>query len=84
MADYSNSVTLKASVFVKASTKWLTIAKVLAYCIKIFIPAVKTYYGRNLRIFVIVPDKPFQASPMFEGKVGAYLSEAPFRYSTLG
>jgi hypothetical protein len=33
---------------------------------------------------VFVPDKPLQPSLMFAGKAGAYLSEAPFRYSTLG
>jgi len=33
---------------------------------------------------VFVPGKPFQPSPMFSGMGGAYLSEAPFRCSTLG
>jgi hypothetical protein len=33
---------------------------------------------------VFVLGKPFQPSLMFEGKAGAYPSEAPFRRSTLG
>jgi hypothetical protein len=28
--------------------------------------------------------KPFQANLMFAGKAGAYMSEATFRFSTLG
>ncbi len=48
----------------------------------------KTFYGRNLRIFVIsykvCPFPAFQPSLVFAGKAGAYLSEAPFRCSTLG
>jgi hypothetical protein len=28
---------------------------------------------------LFVPSKPFQPSPMFAGKAGAYPSEAPFR-----
>ncbi len=43
----------------------------------------KTFYGRNLRIFVFVPGKTFQPSLMFTGKAGAYPSEAPFRCTTL-
>ncbi len=43
----------------------------------------KTFYGSNLRIFVIskgvCPYKPFQPSLMFLGKAGAYPSEARFR-----
>jgi hypothetical protein len=27
---------------------------------------------------------PFKSSPMFSSKAGAYLSEAPLRWSTLG
>jgi hypothetical protein len=38
-----NSVTWKASVFVKASKKCLTIAKALAYCTTEFIMAVKSF-----------------------------------------
>jgi len=48
----------------------------------------KTFYVRKLRIFVIsygaCQCKPFQPSLMFVGKAGAYPSEAPFSYSTLG
>ncbi len=33
---------------------------------------------------VFVPGKPFQKSLMFVSKAGAYPSEAPFRFSTLG
>ncbi len=33
---------------------------------------------------VFVPGKPLQPSLVFAGKAGAYPSEAPFRYSTLG
>ncbi len=33
---------------------------------------------------MIVPGKPLQPSLMFVGNDGAYLSEASFRYSTLG
>jgi hypothetical protein len=33
---------------------------------------------------VLVPGKPFQSSPKFVGKAGAYLSEKPFRSSSLG
>jgi hypothetical protein len=32
---------------------------------------------------VFVLAKPFQPSPMFAGKAKAYLSEAPFKCSTL-
>ncbi len=43
----------------------------------------KTFYGRNLQIFVIskgvCPGKPFQPSLMFASKAGAYPSEARFR-----
>ncbi len=39
----SNSLTLKASVFVKASKKWLTIAKALAYSTKKLIIPVKSF-----------------------------------------
>ncbi len=42
----------------------------------------KTFYGRNLQIFIIsynvVPSKPFQPSLVFAGKAGAYPSEARF------
>ncbi len=43
----------------------------------------KTFYGRNLRIFIIsyivfVLGKPFQPSLMFSGKAGAYPSEKSF------
>ncbi len=31
-----------------------------------------------------MPGKPFQPSLIFAGNAGAYLSEAPFRSSTLG
>ncbi len=31
-----------------------------------------------------VPGKPFQPSLMFVGKAGAYLSGAPFQWTTLG
>ncbi len=42
----------------------------------------KAYNGSNLRISVISKSVyPWQA---FAGKAGAYLSEAPFRCSTLG
>jgi hypothetical protein len=34
--------------------------------------------------FSFVPGKPFQPSLMFAGKAGAYPSEVPFNYSTLG
>ncbi len=48
----------------------------------------KTFYGHNLRISEInqgfVLGKPFQPSLMFAVKAGAYLTEAPFRCSTLG
>ncbi len=48
----------------------------------------RTFYDRNLGNFrnqlVFVPGKPLHASSMFAGKVRAYLSEAPFRCSTLG
>jgi hypothetical protein len=33
---------------------------------------------------VFVPDKPFQPSLMFADKARAYLSDGPFRCSTLG
>ncbi len=36
----------------------------------------KTFYGHNLRVFVCVPGKPFQASLMFAGKAGTYPNEA--------
>jgi hypothetical protein len=42
----------------------------------------KTVYGRNLRMFIL--DSPFQSSLMFASKARAYLSEEPFRCSTLG
>jgi hypothetical protein len=47
----------------------------------------KTFLVRNLRKFVIntrlpVPGKLFRPN-LFEGKAGAYLSEAPFSCSTL-
>jgi hypothetical protein len=32
---------------------------------------------------VFVLSKPFQPSLMFAGKVGAYMSEVPFRFPTL-
>jgi hypothetical protein len=48
----------------------------------------KTFYGRYLRIFLINLSvctwQAFTAWSMFVGKVGAYPSEAPFSYSTLG
>jgi hypothetical protein len=40
--------------------------------------------GRTLSPWVFVSGKPFQPSLMFQGKAGAYPSEAPFRCSTLG
>ncbi len=43
----------------------------------------KTMYGRKLRIFVI-SYKPFQDNIVFEGKAGAYPSETPLKYSSLG
>jgi hypothetical protein len=43
----------------------------------------KTFYGRNLRIFIlsksVFPGQPFQPSLMFAGKAGAYPSEAPLK-----
>jgi hypothetical protein len=33
---------------------------------------------------MFVPGKRFQSSLIFVGKIGAYLSEVPFRCSTLG
>ncbi len=33
---------------------------------------------------MFVPGKPFQPCLMFAGMAGAYLSEVPFRCSTLG
>jgi hypothetical protein len=51
-------------------------------------PYCKTFYGRNLRISVISWSvSPLQTSPALSNvceKAGAYLSEAPFRCSTLG
>ncbi len=38
-----NSITQKASVFVRASKKWLAIAKALAYCTTESITAVKSF-----------------------------------------
>jgi hypothetical protein len=50
-------------------------------CYKTF-TAVSYRFLSLARAFVF--GKPFQPSLMSEGKVGAYLSEAPFRWSTLG
>jgi hypothetical protein len=33
---------------------------------------------------VFAPSKPFQPSAVLAGKAGAYQSEAPFKFSTLG
>jgi hypothetical protein len=47
----------------------------------------KTFFYRNLRIFVISingPDKPLQPSLMIAGKAKVYPIEAPFRRFTLG
>ncbi len=33
---------------------------------------------------MLVPGRPFQPSLIFMGKAGAFLCEAPFRYSTVG
>ena len=38
-----NSITLKASLFVKASKEWLIMAKALAYCTTKYITAVKRF-----------------------------------------
>ncbi len=43
-----NSVTYKASVFVKASKKWQTIAKALAYCTMGLIRLLKVLWYRSL------------------------------------
>jgi hypothetical protein len=44
----------------------------------------KTFYGSNLQKLVnIVLDKPFQPIVMAVSKVGAFMSEAPFKVSTL-
>ncbi len=47
----------------------------------------KTFYDRNLWILkyvrVFAPGEVLQPSLVFEGKVGAYPREAPFRCSTL-
>ncbi len=49
----------------------------------------KTFYGCNLRMFVVsysvfVLGKSCQPSLMFVGKAGAYPIEEPFRCSTIG
>ncbi len=48
----------------------------------------KTFYGRKLRIFVINQclslASPSSPSLMFESKAGAYPSESPLRYFTIG
>ncbi len=48
----------------------------------------QTFYGRNLRNFVIswnvCPGKPFQPSVMFVGKARAYPSDVTFSCCTLG
>jgi hypothetical protein len=41
-------------------------------------------YGFSYAARVFVLGKPFEPNLMFAGKAKAYLSEAPFRYSTLG
>jgi|APCry1669190288_1035285.scaffolds.fasta_scaffold675541_1 hypothetical protein len=43
----------------------------------------KTYYGRNNKL-EFAPGKPFHPNLVFANKAGAYPSEAPFRWSTLG
>jgi hypothetical protein len=35
-------------------------------------------------VLVFIPDNPFKPSLMFAGEARSYLSEAPFRCSTLG
>jgi hypothetical protein len=47
----------------------------------------KTFYGRNLYIFVMrmfIPGKPFHHSLMFVGKAGAYLSEPEMCFTQVG
>ncbi len=56
---------------------------------KPFQPNVKATFVRNLGIFIISQclsflGKPFHPDLMFVIKAGAYLSEAPLRWSTLG
>ncbi len=52
-----------------------------ANVIKLFLSII---YGFLKYARVFVPGKLLQPSLMFAGKAGAYLSEAPFRCSTLG
>ncbi len=62
----------------------------LAWLVSSLGPCYKTFYTRNLQIFIkkqeclFVSGKPFQLSLMFAGKAGAYPIEAPFRCSTIG
>jgi hypothetical protein len=48
----------------------------------------KAFYARNFQMFVVglsvFSGWPFQPSLMFVSKTGAYMSEASFRYNTLG
>ncbi len=47
-----NSVTLKANVFLKASKKWLTIAKAPAYCTTELITSFKSFMVQAPRVHV--------------------------------
>ncbi len=72
------------------NTCTLYFAKVISYAYTMLI---KPATGTNVtRLFTAVSYEclnnlvhlPFKPSLMFAGKTGAYLSEGPFRYSTLG
>jgi hypothetical protein len=52
-----------------------------ACTIKVFTAVI---YGFSRKARVFVPGKPLQPCLMFVVKAGAYLREAPFRWSTLG
>jgi hypothetical protein len=63
-------------------------SQTLSNCVQSWGQCYKTFFVRNLRIFVkvrvFVHGKPFQPSLIFAGKAEAYPSEAPERFSTLG
>jgi hypothetical protein len=66
------------------------ISKQLKKCFATLAQFHKTFYGRNLQMFVIklanvfVPEKPFQPSLMFVNKARAYQNEDPEGCSTQG